>query len=153
MFNIYFGYDKKAVLDVDSFFNHCYRPEWFEDDLVKRIVKDVDKSDVLSQHCIQSPVLGQISPRTLSGGTKTLILLLKRDNFYPDLVNCGNNCCKWLVEIGKVRDFKAALSGVDLLFDDCEVEAFCLNDSTIVRGMMPWFDKMVELVSQNSEWE
>ena len=44
--------------------------------LQKQIVREVDDSEVLSSECIQSPVLGQIPPERLSGGVKTLLLIL-----------------------------------------------------------------------------
>jgi hypothetical protein len=37
------------------------------------MILDVDKSVVVSSHLIDSPVLGPISPKELSGGVKTLI--------------------------------------------------------------------------------
>lgn len=40
------------------------------------MIKDVDKSEVVSDECIISPVLGQIPPERLSGGVKTLLLIL-----------------------------------------------------------------------------
>ena len=40
------------------------------------IIRDVDKSDVVSAHLIESPVLGTISPKELSGGVKTVLLML-----------------------------------------------------------------------------
>jgi len=37
------------------------------------MIKDVDKSDVVGSRVIDSPVLGSISVRDISGGVKTLI--------------------------------------------------------------------------------
>ena len=37
------------------------------------MIKDVDKSNVIGPRVIDSPVLGGISPRELSGGVKTLL--------------------------------------------------------------------------------
>ncbi len=39
------------------------------------MIKDVDKSTVIAPRIIESPVLGAITPRELSGGVKTLILI------------------------------------------------------------------------------
>lgn len=41
----------------------------------KEMILDVDKSIVLGNAVIDSPVLGKISPTALSGGVKTLILI------------------------------------------------------------------------------
>ena len=49
-------------------------------------------------------LLGVISPTSLSGGVKTLILI---DNI-PEMVfnasNCGDNCAAWLLKLGKEKD-------------------------------------------------
>lgn len=40
-----------------------------------RMIKEVDKSDVINSSLIQSPVLGTISAKELSGSVKTLMLM------------------------------------------------------------------------------
>lgn len=44
-------------------------------------IQDVDHCTVISSHVIDSPILGAITPRELSGGVKVLILMLKDDSF------------------------------------------------------------------------
>ena len=39
------------------------------------MIENVDKSEVVSPHLIESPVLGPISVKEISGGVKTLILM------------------------------------------------------------------------------
>ena len=70
----------------------------------KTIMKDVDDSDVLSGECIKSPVLGQIPPERLSGGVKTLLLMLNEPDKIFNASTCGDNCAKWILEIGKQKD-------------------------------------------------
>lgn len=45
--------------DAPSYFDNVYEDEWIEDDFVKEMIKDVDKSTVISAHVIESPVLAQ----------------------------------------------------------------------------------------------
>lgn len=59
------------------------------------MIKDVDDSDVLSRECIKSPVLGQIPPERLSGGVKTLLLMLNEPDKIFNAFVCGDNCEKW----------------------------------------------------------
>ena len=100
MLNIWYrGGDIKVMTDAPDYFDVAFRPEWFEDDLVKKMIKDVDKSDVIGPYLIISPVLGPIAPTYLSGGVKVLILLLKEPKFIYNLSNCGDNCAKWILEI------------------------------------------------------
>ena len=91
MLSIRYGKGEDTVLNVDAVFNNNYEDEWFDDSLVRQMVLDVDKSEVISPNCIQSPVLGQISPRDLSGGVKALILSLKTD-MEIWATACGDNC-------------------------------------------------------------
>ncbi|MBR4629641.1 MAG: DUF4869 domain-containing protein [Treponema sp.] len=50
---------------------------WITSDFGKAIIKDIDKSEVFSAHVVESPYLGAITPTELSGGVKTLLLMVK----------------------------------------------------------------------------
>lgn len=84
--------------DAPAYFDNVYEDEWIEDAFVKEMIQDVDRSAVISAHIIESPVLGAITPKDLSGGVKVLILMLKDDSFVYNLSNCGNNCAKWVLK-------------------------------------------------------
>lgn len=93
---------------VESIFDNNYEEKWFDDPLVQEMVLDVDKSRVLSPYCIESPVLGQIPPSGLSGGVKALILALKTD-WEIWATACGNNCAKWFLKIGELKDLTISI--------------------------------------------
>ena len=57
MMRLYFGLDEKADMGIDGFFNNVYEDEWFEDEAVKQIVKDIDNSEVVTANHILSPYL------------------------------------------------------------------------------------------------
>ena len=109
MLCIRYGKGDDTILNVDGVFNNNYEEEWLNDPLVKEMVLDIDKSEILSSNCIQSPVLGQISPRDLSGGVKALILSLKTD-MEVWATACGDNCAKWFLEIAKIKDITISIS-------------------------------------------
>lgn len=90
--------------DAPAYFDNVYEDEWLEDDFVKEMIRDVDHSEVLTPHIIESPVLGAITPKELSGGVKVLILMLKDDSFIYNMSNCGNNCAKWVLKIAEKKD-------------------------------------------------
>lgn len=52
-----------------------YLDAWLDDPLAKRMIKSVDKSEVLGERLIRSKALGLIPPTDLSGGVKTLLLI------------------------------------------------------------------------------
>lgn len=59
------------------------------------MIKDIDKSDVVGVHLIQSPVLGPISVNEISGGVKTLILMaFDKTGKIFNTSACGDNCAK-----------------------------------------------------------
>ena len=68
------------------------------------MIRDVDKSEVIGPKVIDSPVLGGISPRELSGGVKTLIDIYKQPGMIFNASACGDNCAKWLLLIGDMMD-------------------------------------------------
>ena len=70
----------------------------------KKMIKDVDDSDVLSGECIMSPVFGQIPPERLSGGVKTLLLILNEPDRIFNASTCGDNCAKWILETERCHD-------------------------------------------------
>ena len=147
MLNIKFGEDPRAIVDVDAYFDNTFEDEWFDDAVVKQMVLDIDRSEVLSAYSIISPVLGNISHTMLSGGVKTLIQLYKDSTFYPDLITIGPNCQSWLAKISKEKELHASLSGYDLTMESVkEIDAFCLNDNTKINTPKEWRSKMLEFV-------
>ena len=72
MLNIYLGDYENEIYNPPLYFINQYEDEWLETELAKKMIKDVDKSEVIGPYLIQSPVLAPISPRELSGGVKTL---------------------------------------------------------------------------------
>lgn len=97
------------VFSPDTWFKYNYEEEWFEDELVKEMVRDVDDSTVISAYSIDSPVLGIIAPERLSGGVKALIIMYKEPTLIVNASACGNNCAKWILEIGKRQDITVRL--------------------------------------------
>lgn len=48
MLYITFNKTKDVLIYIDNYFDMNYEDEWFEDELVKQIILDVDKSTVIS---------------------------------------------------------------------------------------------------------
>ena len=137
MLKIFFGDNPgdNYIFNPDVFFNNTYEDEWITDPLTKEMVKDVDHSDVISSRLIDSPVLGPVSVKELSGGVKTLILLaFDKNQKIFNISVCGNNCAKWILEIGKKKDLTVNLRHV-MNFGDEKFEIEILNTGEIVRDM------------------
>ena len=104
MLSVYYGDMPEAIYNPALFFKNSYSDDWITDELSKEMIRDVDKSEVIGPRIIDSPVLGGITPRELSGGVKTLICIYKRPDRVFNASACGDNCAKWLLEIGERQD-------------------------------------------------
>ena len=60
MLKIYLGEMKGAIYHPPTYFDNCYEDEWLTTPLAKEMIRDVDRSEVISAHLIDSPVLGPI---------------------------------------------------------------------------------------------
>jgi hypothetical protein len=68
------------------------------------MVKDVDETELVSSKLAYDYMGDAMHPRDLSSGVKCLILMYKVDCVLINGNKMGNNCAKWLIEIGKLRD-------------------------------------------------
>lgn len=121
--------NENYVFSPDTYFKYNYEDEWFEDGLVKEMVRDIDGSTVVSAHSIESPVLGIIAPERLSGGVKALIIMYKEPELIVNASACGDNCAKWILEIGKKQDITVRL-GYEMKFE--EPFDICIKNSNHV---------------------
>jgi len=92
---------------TDEYFEFYFENNWLMDEQSKAIVKEIDNSEVISPNCIESPILGQISPDIISGGAKMLLMALKCDFTNEDILcsKCmGDNCLGRLMEIAENKE-------------------------------------------------
>lgn len=133
MLYISFKCTEQTVCAVDAYFNFNYSEEWLDDELVKHMILDVDKSTVISSRCIESPVLGQIPVTQISGGVKALILLLKEPELEIWATACGDNCAKWIIEISKLHDIHIVLEHV--MEFPADFEAVCVDNNKSINNL------------------
>ncbi len=134
MLNVYFGDMPDAIYNTAVYFKNTYRDQWITNDYSVRMIKDVDRSDVVDAGLIQSPVLGPITPLQLSGGVKTL-LLIKFDRVHVfNASTCGDNCAKWILDMAKKRKVLINLYHVmDFGADDFKIRV--ANSGVIAHNM------------------
>ena len=135
MLNIFYGDMKEAVYNTAAYFKYDYEDNWITDPFVKKMIKDVDQSIVLDSGVIDSPVLGKIPPTGLSGGVKTLILVKFEKNKIFNASTCGDNCAKWILEIGKREDVTINLRHMMDFGKDTVFEIKIKNGGEIVHSM------------------
>ena len=137
MLNVTFGdmFDKENyIYDTALYFDNVFQDKWITSDLGRAIIKDIDKSVVVSAHVIESPVLGAITPTELSGGVKTLLLMAFDNSKIFNASTCGNNCAKWILKLGQDKKLVINLRHVmDFGSEDFKIKV--TNTDKIVHNM------------------
>ena len=134
MLNVYYGEMPEAIYNPAVYFKNTYDDDWIMDEFSKDMIKDVDKSIVIGPRIIDSPVLGGITPKELSGGVKTLILIYKMPDKIFNASTCGDNCSKWLLKIAEQKNITINLRHL-MDFGDGEFRIKILNTNQIVHNM------------------
>lgn len=145
MLKVILGDCEKAIYNTAVYFKNTYIDEWITDSLSVEMIRDVDKSEVKGKRMIESPVLGAISPRELSGGVKTLILVNKDREHIFNASTCGDNCAKWLLKIAESDDVMINLRHL-MDFGNGDFEIEIMNTGRIVHNMAEFVDEAGELV-------
>lgn len=146
MLSIYLGDCDKEIYNPPVYFINQYEDAWLETDLAKKMIKDIDKSEVVGPHLIQSPVLGPISPRELSGGVKTLLLLaFDKSRKIFNATACGDNCAKWILKISQDKDVTISLHH-SMNFGNGEYAIKILNNGRIVHNQEEWLDVVYDFL-------
>ncbi len=134
MLNVYFGDMPDAIYNTNIYFNNTYKDSWIIKPLSKDIIKAVDKSEVIDERTIFSPVFGNISPKKLSGGVKTLMLIAYDKTKIFNASTCGDNCAEWILKIAQER--KVVINLRHLMdFGNNEFKIRVLNTDKIVKNM------------------
>lgn len=134
MLNVFFGDMPDAIFNTNVYFNNTYKDEWITKPLSKEIIKAVDKSEVIDERTILSPVFGNMSPKRLSGGVKTLLLIAYDHSKVFNASTCGDNCAEWILRIAE--DKKIVINLRHLMdFGKGEFKIKVMNTGKIVKNM------------------
>lgn len=149
MLNVYFGDMPDAIYNTKVYFNNTYKDSWITSPLSKEMIKAVDKSDVIDERTISSPVFGNMSPKKLSGGVKTLLLIANDPSKIFNASTCGDNCAEWILKIAKMKEERHQKVVINLRhlmdFGDGQFKIKVVNTNKIVTNM-------AELVAEAGEF-
>ncbi len=145
MLKVYFGKkdSDKYIYNTSLYFNNVYKNEWIDSEIGRRIIREIDKSEVISSNIIDSPILGPITPLQISGGTKTLLLVYFDRKKVFNVSTCGNNCAKFLLEFAKNDDITVNLRHI-MNFGKDDFEIMILNNKKIAHNMR----ELIELAEE-----
>lgn len=134
MLNIYYGNMPEAIYNTSVYFKNAYEDSWITDPLAKQMILDVDKSVVLDNAVIDSPVMGKIVPTALSGGVKTLILMKNERSKVFNASTCGDNCARWILKLAQKEDLTINLRHL-MDFGSESFKIRILNTNQVVHNM------------------
>ena len=134
MLNVYFGDMPDTIYNTNIYFNNTYKDSWITKPLSREIIQAVDHSEVIDEKNIASPVFGNMSPKKLSGGVKTLLLIAYDKTKVFNASTCGDNCAEWILRIA--NDKKVIINLRHLMdFGKGEFKIRVLNTGKIVKNM------------------
>ena len=109
MLRIFFGSKENEIYNTEMYYANQYDKKWLTDEFAKRVIADIDESEVIGEDEIQNDIFGRFSSRDLSAGVKTLLLLKNNPGRIYNISNCGDNCAKYILEIAENRDITVCL--------------------------------------------
>lgn len=148
MLNVHFGYMSEDMTNViyntNVYFNNTYKDNWITKPFSIEMIKAVDNSEVIDEKTIFSPVFGNISPKKLSGGVKTLLLIANDKSKIFNASTCGDNCAEWILKIAEGHKIEINLLHL-MDFGKGDFKIKVMNTGKIVKNMG-------ELVSEAGEF-
>lgn len=142
--NIAFGdYYESIIFNTEVYFRNTFRPEWLEDEQIKKAIRDIDQSIVINGNAIESPVFGIMPPTKLSRGLKTLMLMYNNPHMVFNASTCGDNCVPFIEEMIKEKDILIGLYHA-MDFSKKDFKAYIANGDVVVNS----YEEYIELADK-----
>lgn len=100
---------RQYLWQIDSYFDGYFEDLWMENEWARKVIKVIDKSNLVAPKILDSPILGMIPYQWISGGAKLLIMMNMIQDIVYDGDNLGDNCWPLLLELGKTKDIMISL--------------------------------------------
>lgn len=153
MLTLHFGRKENELIQIPGYFDGVFEDEWIISDISKRIIQEVDRSTVLYARVIDSPWLGPITPKEISGGAKGLILMAHDDDmigryFYGE--QFGDNTLPMMLEVSKTRDIRVALSHIFRFPKDMNTPIFIENLNRTIASYEEYKEVILEMIKRGA---
>ncbi len=126
------GFRDDCIKNPNGYFDVNKEKDWFNDELSKKFIKEIDNSIAVKDEYIESPVFGAISPDRLSSGCKCLILMNILDGCNIYASRMGDNCSKYILELAKEKDITITLHHM-MIFPE-NMEAIMMDSGITVHS-------------------
>lgn len=139
MLYIDFGGEKvQGIGHPDVAFNYRYEPEWFEDDIVKQIVEDIEGGKMIAPGVLQVEPYGFISPTQLSSTCRNTILAYKTSEPI-NATFCGSKAADWLLRLGEMKKKLTIRLDYVMMFPR-DFKAVVVNDGRRINSMRDYLE-------------
>lgn len=137
MVNVVFGRENvepgKFVLQCRHYFTKVKKPEWFEDNFIKRAIKGIDGADVLFEEALRSKWGHGISTEMLSTGCKVVCCIYyDTDSRVFFATQMGDNCIPFYAELARTRDFTLCFEHYPDIPNWCFKEGLFVHDGVVL---------------------
>lgn len=96
--------DERYIFNPEAWFDNQLGEEYITGDMEREMIKDIDKCEVISKNNVIHEWLGSMSPFSLSGTVKTLILVKNDPEHIFNGSFMGDLAAPWLLKIGQICD-------------------------------------------------
>ena len=134
-------FPKEYVYRVDDRFELEFESEWLMHDFVKRIINEIDETEVRYDGTLYNSTLGPIVPKELSTGVKSLILIYEL-GIKVSGERMGDNCLPYLLELSEQKDVYMALNHLPTF--PCDFTAEIINSGVIVHTIRDFVNAYIE---------
>lgn len=126
MLKIIFGVHKNEIYNTEVYYENQYEKLWVTSEFAKRIIREIDCSEVVGADEIKNDLFGIFKSTELSAGVKTLLLMYNQPDKIFNISNCGDNCAQYILEIARSKDITVCLHHYMDFGDSFEVKV--IND-------------------------
>lgn len=145
MLYIHFGplKNEKELQSPDKYFdNYLYENEHLVDDeFAREVLMDIEGAKVISNYAIETK-RGILASDKICGGVKAILLMKNCPEIVVNATNCGDNCAKWIQQLGREQDVTITLYYPMKFMEP--FEAVCLNTGKKLKNKKQFFNAYID---------
>lgn len=145
MLKVIFGDCEEAIYNTSIYFDNQYLDSWIETEFARKVIKGIDRGEILSSHAIDTKALGIIPVTKISGGTKTVLLIENQPDHIFNASTCGDNCARYILDIGRRKDVTINLRHI-MDFGKRKFSIYIVNEGIEVHSMAELVEVAVKYV-------
>jgi len=132
---------ENRISGVSDYFDANYENSWLSSDIAEQLVECIDLTKHVKDSYYESPVLGGISPRDLSLGSKGLLILRNEDDIVIRGEVFGDNCAEWLLKLAEIKDITISLHHVIDVKEPFNI--YSINSKRFISSYLDYLEEII----------